>query len=109
MRTLVRGRAGQPTRVSEIMSHPVQVAQVTQHAMDLVPLFSHSGHHHIPIVDPDDRLVGVITQTDLVRTLAAAVQGRGDDGAPVGAAGRAGAAAVGPAATHAQQVTSRYN
>ena len=82
LRTLVRGRAGQPTRVSEIMSYPVQVAQVAQHAMDLVPLFSHSGHHHIPIVDPAGQLVGVITQTDLVRTLAAAVQGRADDGAP---------------------------
>lgn len=46
--------------------------------MDLVPLFSHGGHHHIPIVDADDRLVGVITQTDLVRTLALAVQGRDD-------------------------------
>lgn len=82
LRTLVRGRAGQPTRVSEIMSYPVQVAQVAQHAMDLVPLFSHSGHHHIPIVDPAGQLVGVITQTDLVRTLAAAVQGRADEGAP---------------------------
>ena len=64
------------------MSYPVQVAQVAQHAMDLVPLFSHSGHHHIPIVDPAGQLVGVITQTDLVRTLAAAVQGRADEGAP---------------------------
>ena len=35
----------------------------------------HGGHHHLPIVDLEDRLVGVITQTDLVRTLAVAVQG----------------------------------
>ena len=49
--------------------------RVVQHAMDLVPLFSHGGHHHLPIVDLEDRLVGVITQTDLVRTLAVAVQG----------------------------------
>ena len=76
LRTLVMGRAGQPSAVGQIMSHPVQVARVAQHAMDLVPLFSHGGHHHIPIVDSEDRLVGVITQTDLVRTLAVAVQGR---------------------------------
>jgi len=31
-------------------------------------------------VDEDDRLAGVITQTDLVRTLAVAVQGRAEDG-----------------------------
>lgn len=63
LRTLVMGRSGQPATVGEIMSHPVQTALVEQHAMDLVPLFSHGGHHHIPIVDPEARLVGVITQT----------------------------------------------
>jgi CBS domain-containing membrane protein len=70
------GRGDQPGTVGEIMSHPVQVARTDQHAMDLVPLFSHGGHHHIPIVDAGERLVGVITQTDLVRTLAIVVQGR---------------------------------
>lgn len=41
------------------------------------PLFSQGGpHHHIPIVDDVDHLVGIITQTDLVRTLASAVQAR---------------------------------
>ena len=75
MRKLVMGRAGKPGSVGEIMSSPVQVGRVVQHAMDLVPLFSHGGHHHLPIVDLEDRLVGVITQTDLVRTLAVAVQG----------------------------------
>ena len=76
LRTLVMGRGGQPQTVGEIMSHPVQVARAGQHAMDLVPLFSQGGHHHIPIVDDVDHLVGIITQTDLVRTLASAVQGR---------------------------------
>ena len=78
LRTLVKGRSGQPASVGEIMSHPVQTAHVAQHAMDLVPLFSHGGHHHIPIVDAGAHLVGVITQTDLVRTLAITVQGRED-------------------------------
>lgn len=76
LRKLVMGRAGHPYAVGQIMAHPVQVAHVAQHAMDLVPLFSHGGHHHIPIVDGEEHLVGVITQTDLVRTLAVAVQGR---------------------------------
>lgn len=80
LRTLVKGRSGQPSSVGEIMSHPVQTAHVAQHAMDLVPLFSQGGHHHIPIVDAGAQLVGVITQTDLVRTLAITVQEREDDG-----------------------------
>ena len=80
LRTLVMGRTGQPQNVGEIMSHPVQVAHVGQHAMDLVPLFSQGGHHHIPIVESEGRLVGVVTQTDLVRTLATAVQGRDEAG-----------------------------
>ncbi|PJI97233.1 CBS domain-containing membrane protein [Acidovorax sp. 69] len=93
LRTLVMGRSGQPQDVGEIMSHPVQVARVAQHAMDLVPLFSQGGHHHIPIVDGDERLVGVITQTDLVRTLATAVQGR-DEGDVVSATRAHGAAST---------------
>ncbi len=80
LRTLVRGRSGQPASVGQVMSHPVQTAHVAQHAIDLVPLFSHGGHHHIPIVDAGAQLVGVITQTDLVRTLAVTVQGREDGG-----------------------------
>lgn len=91
LRTLVMGRTGQPQNVGEIMSHPVQVAHVGQHAMNLVPLFSQGGHHHIPIVESEGRLVGVITQTDLVRTLAAAVQGRDEGGSagPTSVRGRA--------------------
>ncbi|NMM75722.1 hypothetical protein B2J86_01745 [Acidovorax sp. SRB_14] len=74
LRRLVMGRGHQPKVVGEIMSAPVQVAQALQHVMELVPLFSHGGHHHIPIVDEQQRLAGIITQTDLVRALAAAVQ-----------------------------------
>lgn len=72
LRTLVMGRTGQPKVAGDIMSSQVQVAQADQHLMELVPLFSHGGHHHIPIVDVQQRLVGIVTQTDLVRALAAA-------------------------------------
>lgn len=74
LRSLVMGRDKNPSQVDAIMSTPVQVAQARQHVMDLVPLFSHGGHHHIPIVDEEQRLVGIITQTDLVRALARAIQ-----------------------------------
>ena len=74
LRALVMGRGQQPTQVQGIMTRAVQVAGAAQHVMDLVPLFSQGGHHHIPIVDEGQRLVGIITQTDLVRALAKAVQ-----------------------------------
>ena len=42
--------------------------------IDLVPLFSERGHHHIPIIDAERRLVGMITQSDLVKALYRAVR-----------------------------------
>lgn len=81
LRTLIRGRSGQPSRVEEIMSTQAQVADARLHVMDLVPLFSRGGHHHIPIVDAQSRLVGVITQSDLVRALATALPVPGSDAA----------------------------
>ena len=73
LRALVMGRGTSPRVVQDLMSSPVQTAQAGQHAMDLVPLFSHGGHHHIPIVEGEGMLVGIITQTDLVKALAATV------------------------------------
>ena len=73
LRQLVKGRTGQPSRVEDIMIRQVQVAHAQQHVMELVPLFSRGGHHHIPIVDAQGRLAGVITQSDLVRALATAL------------------------------------
>lgn len=74
LRAMVRRSHKPPSVVSELMSGPVQVAQAQQYAMELVPLFSQGRYHHIPIVDEELRLVGIVTQTDLLRALAAAVQ-----------------------------------
>ena len=62
-----------PQKVSDLMAQPVQTARANQHVIELMPLFSADGHHHLPVVDEDSRLVGIITQTDLVRVLAATV------------------------------------
>lgn len=70
LRSLVRGGSGGPQQVHEVMAQPVQTARQDQHAMDLMPLFSQGGHHHLPIVDADERVVGILTQTDFMRTLA---------------------------------------
>ncbi len=59
----------QPEVVGQIMAREVRVASVDRRASELVPLFSEGGHHHIPVIDEDRRLVGIITQSDLVRAL----------------------------------------
>jgi CBS domain-containing membrane protein len=63
-----------PEVVGQIMTRQVRVASEQRHVIDLVPLFSEGGHHHIPIIDADQRLVGIITQSDLVRALYRAVK-----------------------------------
>ncbi|ACA94885.1 MULTISPECIES: HPP family protein [Burkholderia cepacia complex] len=60
---------GQPASVASVMTREVASVPETLPITALVPLFTHSGHHHIPVVDASDRLVGIITQTDLVTGL----------------------------------------
>jgi CBS domain-containing membrane protein len=56
--------------VGQIMSRQVRVASADRPLADLVPLFAATGHHHIPIVGEEARLVGILTQSDLVAALA---------------------------------------
>lgn len=65
-----RLQPGRSDRVSRIMTRKVRVSRVDRSLADLLPIFSGTGHHHIPIVDESQRLVGIVTQTDLVRALA---------------------------------------
>lgn len=62
--------AGGPTLVGQIMARQVRVASMHRHLAELIPLFGSTGHHHIPIVDDGDRLVGMVTQSDVVAALA---------------------------------------
>ena len=60
--------------VGQIMTRQVRVASGNRLLMDLVPVFSEGGHRHIPILDEERRLVGIITQSDLIKALYAAVR-----------------------------------
>jgi CBS domain-containing membrane protein len=63
-----------PEVVGQIMTRKVRVAGQASDVIELVPLFSEGGHHHIPIIDDEKHLVGIITQSDLVRALYQAVR-----------------------------------
>ncbi|MFJ4143161.1 HPP family protein [Pseudomonas sp. NPDC089734] len=76
LRALLRQtRSKQPASiVGEIMSRTVRVASVNRLLTDLVPVFSESGHRHVPIIDEQRHLVGIITQSDLIKALYTAVR-----------------------------------
>ncbi|MDE1978500.1 MAG: HPP family protein [Betaproteobacteria bacterium] len=57
------------TPVAARMTRRVQVVSAARHLSELIPLFAGSGHHHIPVVDDAARLVGMITQSDVMRAL----------------------------------------
>jgi CBS domain-containing membrane protein len=61
--------ADKPEVVGQIMASPVYSAKETMHIVELVPLLSERGLHYIPIVDAERRLVGMVTQSDLIAAL----------------------------------------
>lgn len=58
-----------PEVVGQIMAAPVVTAREDMHIVELVPMLSDRGLHHIPVVDADARLVGMVTQSDLIAAL----------------------------------------
>jgi CBS domain-containing membrane protein len=58
-----------PEVAGQIMTARVRVASADRHILELVPIFTEAGHHHIPIIDAEHRLVGIITESDFVRAL----------------------------------------
>lgn len=63
-----------PEVVGQIMTRQVRVASADRHVVELMPLFSEGGHHHIPIIGEKNKLVGIITQSDFVKALHRRVQ-----------------------------------
>lgn len=58
-----------PEVVGQIMATPAVTARADMHIVELVPMLSDRGLHHIPVVDADARLVGMVTQSDLIAAL----------------------------------------
>lgn len=55
--------------VGALMNPGVRTVAVTTSFMELLPLFANDGHHHIPVLDAEERLAGMITETDLIAGL----------------------------------------
>lgn len=55
-------------RMAELMSSPVLSVQAQTDVVELIPLLSGRGLHCLPVLE-DGRLVGMITQTDLIAAL----------------------------------------
>lgn len=70
-----RARLGETVRT--LMSAPVRTVAATMPIAELVPLFAGRGHHHVPVVDADQRLTGIVTQADLISGLYRQTQMRG--------------------------------
>lgn len=58
-----------PEVVGQIMATPVKTVSTDMHIVELVPLLSDQGLHHVPVVDKEKRLVGMVTQSDLIAAL----------------------------------------
>ncbi len=65
-------------KVEDIMSTPVRAARPDTHIARLVPFMADQGLHHLPVVDEDGRLVGMVTQSDVVAALFAVAAHEGE-------------------------------
>jgi CBS domain-containing membrane protein len=69
IRRTTNTHSDKPEVVGQIMTSAVQSAALDAHIVELVQPLSDSGIHHIPIVDDQRRLVGMVTQSDMVAAL----------------------------------------
>lgn len=73
LRTLLvrtpHSHSDKPEAVGQIMTPKVRTVLASTPLAELVPIMSDGGLHHVPVVNHDRRLVGMITQTDLVAAL----------------------------------------
>lgn len=69
MQATPASHSDKPEVVGQIMTRKVRVASEARPLVDLLWLLAEGGHHHIPVIDAEHRLAGIVTQTDLIRAL----------------------------------------
>ncbi|MFG1461504.1 HPP family protein [Xanthobacter sp. DSM 24535] len=55
--------------VADIMTAPVRSARPDTPIANLIPMMLDAGLHHLPVIDTHLKLVGIVTQTDLIAAL----------------------------------------
>ena len=65
--------------VGDLMTAEVSQVGSYDRMVDLIAVFSRAKLHHVPVVNQQGKLVGIISQTDLMREMAAALSLPRDD------------------------------
>jgi CBS domain-containing membrane protein len=65
----LRGDTLRTANVGSVMTTEVCSIKATEPITELVPMFANFGHHHVPVLDHAGRVVGMITQVDLISGL----------------------------------------
>lgn len=63
----LKGKSSRKTRIEEIMSRRVVYVQPSQTVDECMALMTEKRVRHLPVVDSDEKLVGVISIGDLVK------------------------------------------
>jgi CBS domain-containing membrane protein len=58
-----------PEYAGHLMTKKVVTVREDQHVMDLFPIYLSEGVHHLPVVDGEGRLVGMVTPRDMMQAL----------------------------------------
>lgn len=61
--------SNKPEAVGHIMSTKISVLPETAPIAELIPLMSNQGHRQVPIVNAENRLVGMVHQANLISAL----------------------------------------
>jgi CBS domain-containing membrane protein len=64
-----RTHSSKPEVVGQIMSAPAVTIQHDAHIVHIIPLITSHALHVIPVVDDEKRLVGILSQTDVINAL----------------------------------------
>ncbi len=57
-----------PGSLEDVMTKSVKTVDANTRLADLVPLFTSSGHHHLPVVEAG-KLVGMLTESNVIRAM----------------------------------------
>lgn len=56
-------------QVADIMRSAVSAIRDDEHIIELIPMLSEQGLHQVPVLDANQQLVGMVTQSDLIAAL----------------------------------------